>query len=63
MNGRHTRGILQLPALCSFEIGDTVSETVDGFCAVFLVCHGELRQIRRGQLVRARGRGDKTPER
>ena len=45
MNGRRTRGILQWLAFCSRQIGNTVSETVDGFAAVFLVCHGELFQF------------------
>jgi hypothetical protein len=42
MNGRRTRGILQWLGTYSRQIGDTVSETVNGFCAVFLERHGEL---------------------
>ncbi len=42
MNDRHILGILQWLGICSRQVGDTVGETVNGFCAVFLVCHGEL---------------------
>ena len=45
MNGRRTRGILQWLVSCSRQVGNTVSETVDGFCAVFLICHGELLKL------------------
>ena len=67
MNGQHILGILQLLGFCSCQVGDTVSEAVDGFCAVFLKCHGELFKLVRVTVWRTvnvviKGQGVDNPE-